>query len=57
MKPRICGALHITLGFYVQSPGNKPPVACVKPDWGLHIELDCAKPRTLCTLFGAVGLS
>jgi hypothetical protein len=46
-----------TLGFYVSTPGNKPPVPGVKPGWGLHIELDCAKPRTLCTLFGAVGLS
>jgi hypothetical protein len=25
--------------------------------WGLHIEWDCAKPRGLCTLYGAVGLS
>jgi hypothetical protein len=44
---------HITLGFYVKTPGNEPPVTGLKPGWGLHIELDCAKARGLWILFEA----
>jgi 3-hydroxyisobutyrate dehydrogenase-like beta-hydroxyacid dehydrogenase len=56
-KRRSCYFEHDTLGFYVTTPGNKSPVVGVKPGWGLHIEWDCAKPRRLCTLYGAVELS
>jgi predicted amidohydrolase YtcJ len=53
ISPRICCALHMTLAFYEWSPGCDALVAAVQLQLGTAHRISCAKPRWLCTLFGA----